>query len=244
MRYNCDMTTDLFLGGKLKILQYKKGFRSGSDAVLLASFITGTNGTFLEVGCSTGVSSLCLAARLPQAQITGIDVADQLVELATLNAQNNKLENQCKFLTEDIRESTLPKQSFDHVFSNPPYFEPFSPSPQKDRAIARTQSFPLSDWISACIKMAKPRGRVSFIYPTSHLHLVIQAMEGLGDIIIFPLWSDESLTLSKRVLISGRKNVKTGLNLHSGLILHHQDGTYTPQAQYILKEGKGLITDV
>lgn len=239
MNFNFDITTDLFLGGKLKIQQPQKGFRSGSDAVLLAASLPPITGTILEIGCGAGVASLCLAHRLPQAHITGIDIDEPLISLAQNNAKENKLESRCHFLVQDLQALTLPKQTFDHVFSNPPYFDASSPSPCPQKALARSQSMSAQSWIKECIKMAKPRGWVSFIYPTTHLHHLLQGCEGLGDFHLFPLWPSSAKD-SKRILVSARKGVKSGLTLHPGLILHNQQGGYTPDAQEILKEGKGL----
>lgn len=240
MYTNFDITTDLFLGGKLKINQFKKGFRSGSDAVLLSAFISPAHGNILDVGCGAGVASLCLGFRKENVHITGVDINEPLIELATQNAKINRLESRCNFLTQDIRNLDLPPQTFDHVFSNPPYFNSSSPSPCEQKALARTLSFPLDNWIDHCVKMAKPRGRVSFIFPTESLHLLLLALKGLGDVHLFPLWPSTSHA-SKRILVSARKNVKSGLHLSRGLILHDSQGQYTIEAESILKEGNGLF---
>ena len=39
-----DITEDLFLGGKLSLLQPKKGFRAGLDSVLLAAAVNAKSG--------------------------------------------------------------------------------------------------------------------------------------------------------------------------------------------------------
>ncbi|HCI48596.1 MAG: hypothetical protein A2977_01485 [Alphaproteobacteria bacterium RIFCSPLOWO2_01_FULL_45_8] len=243
MNTNFDITTDLFLGGKLKIQQYKKGFKSGSDAVLLASFIPSLSGNILEVGCGVGVASLCLVRRLSDIHITGIDIDETLIQLATRNAKDNGLDARCTFLTQDItkdiRDKGLPPQTFDHVFSNPPYFDGSSPSPVPERAVARSHTIPLREWVAYCIKMVKPRGRLSFIYPTTSLHSLLGALEGVGDIRLLPLWPSADKP-SKRILVSARKGVKGGLTLEQGLVLHGLTGVYTREAQQILKEGEGL----
>lgn len=240
MHTNPDITTDLFLGGKLKIHQFKKGFRSGSDAVFLSAFVPSLSGKILEIGCGAGVASLCLGYRAQDAHITGIDSEDSLIGLAQENAKINGLADRCTFMAQDIRHLTLPPQTFDHVFSNPPYFNDSSPSPCPQKALARTQSIPLAEWVGYCIKMAKPRGRVSFIFPTENLHHLLLSLKGLGDIHLVPLWPAPHEP-SKRILVSARKGVKGGLHLSPGLILHtHAGGPYTPKAEGILRDGEGL----
>ena len=87
-------TCDQFLGGQVKAYQPEKGFRSGSDAVLLAAAVKAQNGEkCLEFGCGVGVASLCLAKRLAgegiTPAITGIDIQSKLIDLAQKNADMN-----------------------------------------------------------------------------------------------------------------------------------------------------------
>ena len=54
-------TCDKFLGGQVQAYQPKKGYRSGSDAVLLAAAVNAQNGeTCLEFGRGVGVACVCL----------------------------------------------------------------------------------------------------------------------------------------------------------------------------------------
>ena len=48
---NNELSNDAFLGGKLRLLQPKRGFRSGIDSVLLAASITASPGDkVLDIG--------------------------------------------------------------------------------------------------------------------------------------------------------------------------------------------------
>ena len=69
-------TCDQFLGGQVKAYQPEKGFRSGSDAVLLAAAVKAQNGEkCLEFGCGVGVASLCLAKRLAGDKRIGLSIS-------------------------------------------------------------------------------------------------------------------------------------------------------------------------
>ena len=239
--------TDTFLGGQLKILQPKAGYRSGSDAVLLAAAIPLDHSqSILEVGCGAGTASLCLAARArtfhptETIQITGIDIQPNLIDLAKKNATANELT--MDFQTMDLRASTLKPQSYDHVFANPPYFPDHAPSPDATRSTARSEiEGTLEEWVRFCIKMAKPRGHVTFIYPTDRLGELIHLSEPhLGELRLFPLWPRPH-TPAKRFILRGRKDVNSPAKLLPGLVLHKEDGDYTSAARKILWDGMDLL---
>ena len=80
-------TTDDFLGGLVSVIQPRKGYRAGVDAVLLAASIPAKPGQqVLELGCGVGVASLCLAARVPDLTMTGVELQSDYAALALQNA--------------------------------------------------------------------------------------------------------------------------------------------------------------
>ena len=66
--------TETFLEGRVKARQPESGFRSGTDAVLLAAAVPAKAGeTVLELGAGAGTASLCLAVRVPGLAVTGVE---------------------------------------------------------------------------------------------------------------------------------------------------------------------------
>ena len=58
------VTTDDFLGGRISIVQPRRGHRAGSDAVFLAASVPARAGDrVLDVGAGVGVAGLCLLTR-------------------------------------------------------------------------------------------------------------------------------------------------------------------------------------
>ncbi|MDP4823359.1 MAG: methyltransferase, partial [Aestuariivirgaceae bacterium] len=85
-------TDDGFLGGKLRILQPKKGFRAGVDSVFLAASVPARAGDkVVEAGTGPGVAALCLLARVPGIHLTGIEREAPSAALARENAARNGL---------------------------------------------------------------------------------------------------------------------------------------------------------
>lgn len=239
MPHSCDA----LLGGRVQILQPAEAYRAGLDAVFLAAACAiRSQQSLLDVGCGVGSVFLCIAARVPNIDIHGIEADHVYAELARKNsALNERAANICTY--------TLPGQGdpfagrkFDHVVSNPPYHEKHhhdpSPSPLRAKALGEI-NVRIDEWLDYCLRKTSDRGYLTLIYPITRLDDVIAALhKRVGDIHIYPLWSYENVC--KRVIISARKNAKGGTVIHRGMIVHNSDGHYTEAAQAILREGKAL----
>jgi release factor glutamine methyltransferase len=84
----------------------------------------------LDIGTGNGAIALALAAHLPQAHITAIDLSTEALEVARQNARTHKLSDRVHFLQSDLLDA-LPQNeqtvAFDAIVSNPPYI------PESDR---------------------------------------------------------------------------------------------------------------
>jgi tRNA1(Val) A37 N6-methylase TrmN6 len=97
------LTLDRFLGGRVVAAQPARGFRAGHDTVLLASAGPAESGSLVvEFGSGVGIASLCLAARVPDLRIVGIEVDPDLVRLANENAARNGVSDRVSFLAADV----------------------------------------------------------------------------------------------------------------------------------------------
>lgn len=85
----------------------------------------------LDVGTGTGAIALALAAHLPLAQVTAVDLSTEALEVARDNATTHHLEGRVDFLLSDLLDGLAAKDqidAFDAIVSNPPYI------PESDRA--------------------------------------------------------------------------------------------------------------
>ena len=106
------------------IIQDKKGFRFGIDAVLLADFAqAGPGEKVMDLGSGSGIIPLLLAARGRGSHITGIEIDGRTALLAQRNIAENGLEDRISVIRGDLREAAtmFGRASFDVVVSNPPY---------------------------------------------------------------------------------------------------------------------------
>jgi tRNA1(Val) A37 N6-methylase TrmN6 len=241
-----ELTDDEFLGGRVHLWQLKAGFRAGLDSVMLAAAVPAKPGARVcDLGMGVGAASLCLAARVTNLRITGVEIDAHLAELARANAARNEQQSLI-VVVEDVlaRPRMIPRQTFDHVITNPPFFDIASgtraPHAGKARATS-THAKSLSAWLRFARALAKGGGRVTTILPPGQLPIALDALtqDGRG-VEIFPLWPKAG-ERAKRTILRVRMNARSPLRLLPGLILHGTDGHPTPEAEAVLRHGEPLF---
>ena len=230
--------TDTFLDGRVKVTQLDSGFRSGLDAVMLAAAVPARDGdSALELGAGSGAAGLCLEARVPGVVITGVERDAELAALAQQNAQVNKA--QAHFISADI--FALPpelKRDFDQVFANPPFHGEGQASPDTARAAALMDDGRLGDWLKLGLQRTVSGGYFTAILRADRLNEALAALPEKG-VAAFPLFSRAG-EAPRRVIVQARKGSKAPFALLPGLVLHQPDGSWTPEADAVLRRGGAL----
>lgn len=244
-----ELTRDKFLGGSIEILQPKHGYRSGTDAVLLASAVPANPGqTVLEIGCGSGVAILCLCSRVQGLTATGLEIQAEYAELAECNAISNGID--LEVIAGDVADPPKPllQRSFDHAVANPPYFRRGRGSHSADcgRAMAKVESVPLKIWVDCLLRRLKPSGWLSMIITADRLPELLDSLSGrAGSIAVKPLHSRPGRKAG-RVLVRARKGDRGAFEIASPMVLHdgqsHQAGAggYSEAAQRILRDGAAM----
>ncbi len=80
------------------------------------------NPKVLEIGVGSGIISVMLAKLIQNIEIVGVDINEDALELATLNAKKFGVEEKITFLKSDLF-TNLKRQDFDMCISNPPYIK-------------------------------------------------------------------------------------------------------------------------
>lgn len=240
------VSDDALLGGRVRLLQPRVGYRVAIDPVLLAASIAPRRrARVLDVGMGVGAAALCLARRVEDVAVTGIELQTSLVALARRNVELNGLEDRVDVVPGDISAppDAIVRGSFDHVMVNPPYMERGRghPPPETSRATAHVEGrTDLDDWVKFALAMTKTKGDVTFIHRADRLDALLAAFHGrAGAIAVLPIRS-RCGRQAKRVIVRARKGVSGPLQLLSALIVHDAGGGYTSRAQDILQEGRAL----
>lgn len=251
MPHSNSTSTDTLLGGRVILRQPEEGYRTAIDPVLLAAAVSVQPGMrVLDAGCGTGAASLCLAARVPGAEITGIDTEPEFVRLARDSVDLNDFVPPPVFEVGDLQDYQA-DAPFDHVMTNPPYRTSDSghpPAHPLKRAANVEGALTLDQWIDACFRLLRPGGRFTMIHSRERLDEVRALLAPLVlTAIIHPLWPKRRRKGCKRFLIQAltvdplsSSIDRGGVHMAEGLVLHQADGTYTEEADAILKSGGGF----
>jgi tRNA1Val (adenine37-N6)-methyltransferase len=230
-----------FLDGKVIAAHPEGGFRSGTDAVMLAAALPARSGqSVLELGSSAGAASLCLMARVRGLAVSGVEIDAESVRFAQANAAANKVE--ARFFEADV--FNLPpslRQDFDHVFCNPPFHDGGQSSPDPVRARALADEGTLAKWLSTGLQRTASGGYFTTIIRADRTPEALAAL-GQRGINLLPLWPRAGLA-AKRVILLARKGSRAPFALLPGLALHEADGRYTAQSEAILRDGAALAME-
>ncbi len=242
-----DLSQDAFLCGRLHLWQPLKGYRAATDPVLLAAACPAQPGqSVLDLGCGAGAAALCLAARVPEVQLSGLELQPAYAALARRNAAENGIAMQVECGDLAQMPPAL-RRDFDHVIANPPYYPAGgTPSPVASRAKALQVDTPLGTWVETAARRLAPGGWLTLICGADGLPQVLAAMGSkLGSAAVLPLQPREGRQ-ALRILLRARKGGKGAFRLLAPLVLHKgpaHDGdreSYTPTANAVLREGASL----
>ena len=177
---------------QFEIQQSKDVFRVGTDGVLLGALadIASASGV-LEVGTGTGLISLMLAQRNPQAHFLGLDINEDAAVLTKLNFENAPFHARLKNRHQDFKTFET-EARFDLIISNPPYFE--ESGSEKDKIARQTVELNFSQLIAKAAQLLSENGIFSVIIP----------VEAGG--VFISIGKENHLFLNRRINIKGIEN--------------------------------------
>ena len=172
---------DLQIGG-LKLIQKKKNFRYGMDAVLLADFANiRSRDAVADFGTGTGILPLLLIGRGKGQHFTAIEIQPEMAEMARRTMKLNHLEERVMILQADASEAPemLGICTMEAVVCNPPYGMPgrSMQNQRQELALARHQGQEtLSRLFNAAFRILKGKGKLFLVYPAAQMFSLMTAL--------------------------------------------------------------------
>ena len=221
----------------LKIIQNKKGFCFGIDSILLSDFAKGIKkgAKVLDLGTGTGIIATLLCGKTELSEITGIEVQEEVYEMAKRSIQLNQLEDKFKIIQDNIvnLNNHFEKNTFDAIVTNPPYKKQETGVQNEDtkKLISRHEiEANLEDFIKISKDMLKDKGEFYIVYRPERLVDLLSLMRKykIEPKRIRFVYSNVH-AVSKLVLVQGIKNARPFLKLEPNLYIYDDNGNYTEE---------------
>lgn len=232
-----------------KIIQNPEVFCFGIDAVLLAHFakVTKREQQVLDIGTGTGIIPILMHAIYQKGKYTGIDIQEEMVEMANRSLQLNELTEDIKIKHIDVKtiKEHFDGHSVDLVTTNPPYMKGTNglKNEHPSKTIARHEVLcTLEDIIAAAGYVLKVKGKLCMIHRPQRLVDIICAMrankiEPKRLRMVYPK-PGQAPTM---ILIEGIKGGNSEMRVEKPLIVYNEDGTHTDEIYEIYGREKPQV---
>lgn len=241
-----DETLDDLQLNNIFVIQKKSGFRFGMDAVLLANFATiKKNDNILDLCSGTGIIPFIIAGKRKFNRIVGIEIQEEMVDMAKRTSIYNKLDEKIKFIVGDLKDIDLLKKlgKFDVITVNPPYKLKNSGiiNENSKESIARHEILcDIDDVIKAANILLKDRGRFFMVHRPERIVDILTTMRKykIEPKLIKMIQPNEEKS-PNLLLIEGHKNGGQFLKWEKTLYVYDKLGNYTKELANIYGENGG-----
>ncbi len=219
-----------------RIIQNRDKFCFGMDAVLLSGFAQVRPGErVIDLGTGTGIIPILLEAKYEGEHYTGLEIQDEMAEMAARSVRLNGLEEKIQIVRGDICKSRelFGLAVFDVVTCNPPYMNDAHglKNPQLPKAIARHEVLcTLEDVVREGAGILKPGGRFFMVHRPHRLieiisMLVKYKLEPKRMKMVHP-FADKDANM---VLIEAVRGGKSMIKVEPPLVVYRDIGVYTDE---------------
>ena len=219
-----------------QIIQKKNGFCFGMDAVLLSGFARVKQGEkAIDLGTGTGIIAILLEAKYEGEHYTGLEIQDEMADMAARSVALNHLEEKVSIVKGDIKEASrlFGAASFDVVTSNPPYMNDAHglKNPDLPKAISRHEVLcTLDDVTREAARLLRPGGRFYMVHRPHRLIEIITALtkyklEPKRMKMVHPFVEKDA----NMVLIEAVRGGKSMIKVEAPIVVYQEPGVYTQE---------------
>ncbi len=221
----------------LKIIQNTDGFCFGMDSVLLSDFAKEIkpNSKIIDLGTGTGILPILLSAKIINANITGVEIQENVANMAKKSVALNHLEKNINIICEDIKnlKKIYTENYFDVIVTNPPYKKKGTGAVNINKAklISRHEiTASLDDFISISQYLLKDKGSLYMVHKPERLsEIFLQLCKHKLEPKVLKFVQPNIKKEPNLVLIKAVKNAKASLKLCKPIYVYDDDGNYTQE---------------
>ncbi|MBE7057264.1 MAG: tRNA1(Val) (adenine(37)-N6)-methyltransferase [Ruminococcaceae bacterium] len=230
------------LGRGLSIIQKQKGFKYGTDSVLLAKFMLMNIKRCkhcVDMGTGTGILPLLISREPAVEKLTGIEIQAEYAEMAARSVKMNNLDGRVNILQGDIKDAPglLGKGSVQAVVSNPPYKKAESgiKNSGDGLTIARHEVLcTLEDVIKNAALILEPGGYFFMVHRPERLADTMELMRKYRlEPKVLRMVQPKLSKQPSMFLVAAVKNAGRNLRVLPTLILMEEDGRNTKELDEI-----------
>lgn len=179
------MPNDYFQLKQFTIHQPNVAMKVGTDSVLLGSWAkvdTSRNIRALDIGTGSGLLAIMLVQRSANIRIDAVEIDRQAFTQAQENVGLCPWSDRIQLYNQSFQDFAEKHTGvYDLIISNPPYFIQSLSSPSRLRTVARhSASLSQEDLLKGVVKVLKPEGIFSVVFPVNEGMLFIQKAEAMG----------------------------------------------------------------
>lgn len=196
------------------------------------------------MGTGTGIISILLCEKTNLKEIIGVEIQEEVYEMAKRSSELNKLENRFKLINENLKNLSkkFPANSFDAIVTNPPYKKVNTGliNENEFQKISRHEIMcNIEDIAKISSYLLKSNCSIYMVHRPDRLADIIEALrryklEPKNIRMVYPKINKEP----NLVLIKATKCGKPFLKLEKPLIVYNEDGSYTDEILKIYNRNK------
>lgn len=222
---------------QFRVDQERAAMKVGIDGVLLGAWADFDHEQrILDVGAGTGLLSLMAAQRTMESRVDAVEIEPEAAEEAVQNFSNSPWSERLQLFVSPFQHFET-AEKYDHIISNPPFFEDSPKSNDHKRAKARhADSLTLSDLLTKAVKVMAPQSKISLVLPADKEDRLRYLALTFGFYVsrfarVFP---DETKK-SHRILVELSPEYKVDF-LESIYVRNAVSGEYTDQYRKLTKD--------
>jgi tRNA1Val (adenine37-N6)-methyltransferase len=230
------MANSWFQFQQFRVEQDRCAMKISTDAVLLGTLVdSDAPKRILDIGTGTGVITLMLAQRFPQAELTALELDPEAASQARENCELSPFSERLTVLQGRFQDFPV-EERFDLLVSNPPFFPDHLPTsdPKRQQAL-HTDSLSFEELLHKASQLLAPSGSFWVILPPRQMQDFIQYARFHG---LFPRTRvgirDAATKPIHREVVGFTFSEPLAIALPEELFLKNGDGSYSERYQQLI----------
>lgn len=235
------------INDNVSIYQGERSLAFGTDAYLLSAYVPRGSKKACELGAGSGIISLLCLKRNKISSSACVEIQSDIAMLCEKNASENGCGDTISVLNTDLRDlPTALNESFDTVFTNPPYMRADSGKINEhdgNAACRHEINGTITDFCNTAARLLKFGGCFYAVYRPDRLSELMTACENAKlRVKLCTLVYPTTDHVPSAVLIKAKKGAAPGMKMTKPLIIYPSrddmsiDG-YSESMKYIYENG-------